>query len=170
MKIANFAVAGGVTILSLGIIAGCVDTKTNPVNSNQAATTQTSATDPVRVYTENSIAIKGTDPVAYFREGKPVRGSNEFTYQWMNATWKFASAQNRDLFASNPEKYAPQYGGFCAWAVSQGNTAPIDPNAWKIVDGKLYLNYNKSVQRTWEKDIPGNIAKADRNWPGVLNN
>ena len=93
--------------MSLGIIAGCVDTKTNTANSNQATTTQTNAADPVRVYTKNGVAIKGTDPVAYFRKGKPVRGSNEFTYQWMNATWKFASAQNRDLFASNPEKYAP---------------------------------------------------------------
>ncbi|MGK7877041.1 MAG: YHS domain-containing (seleno)protein [Xenococcaceae cyanobacterium] len=177
MKIKNLAVVAGAIILSLGMIAGCADTKTNTTNSNQVTTTQTDAANSnaskstqVRVYTENDIAIKGTDPVAYFRESKPVQGSDQFTYQWMNATWKFASAENRDLFASNPEKYAPQYGGFCAWAVSQGYTAPIDPNAWKIVNGKLYLNFNKSVQRTWEKDIPGNIAKADQNWPGVLNN
>ena len=74
-----------------------------------------------------------------------------------------------DLFAADPEKYAPQYGGYCAWAVSQGYTASTDPEAWKIVDGKLYLNYSKSVQQTWEQDIPGNIAAGDGNWPKVLN-
>ena len=73
------------------------------------------------------------------------------------------------MFAANPEKYAPQYGGYCAWAVSQGYTASTDPEAWKIVDGKLYLNYSKSVQLTWEQDAAGNIAAADENWLTVLN-
>ena len=121
------------------------------------------------VYQENGIAIKGTDPVAYFRQGQPVTGSTQFTYQWGGATWRFSSAENRDLFAANPDRYAPQYGGFCAFAVSRGYTAPIDPNAWTIVDGKLYLNFNQRVHNQWSRDIPGNIAKADRNWPGVLN-
>ncbi len=114
-------------------------------------------------------AIDGTDPVAYFTEGKPVKGSSDFAHDWNGATFHFASAENRDAFAANPEKYAPQYGGYCAWAVSQGYTASTDPEAWKIVDGKLYLNYNKSVQSTWGQDIPGNIAAGDRNWPKVLN-
>ena len=114
-------------------------------------------------------AIDGTDPVAYFTQGRPVEGSSEFTHEWMGAEWRFSSAENRDTFAADPEKYAPQYGGYCAWAVSQGYTASTDPEAWKIVDGKLYLNYNKSVQRTWEQDIPGNIQSADGNWPKVLN-
>lgn len=114
-------------------------------------------------------AIDGTDPVAYFTVGKPVEGSSDFTHEWNDATWRFASAENRDLFAANPEKYAPQYGGYCAWAVSQGYTASTDPEAWKIVDGKLYLNYSKSVQSTWEQDVPGNISAADVNWPSVLN-
>lgn len=113
-------------------------------------------------------AIDGTDPVAYFTEGRPVEGSTSFTHEWNGATWRFVSAENRDKFKAAPEKYAPQYGGYCAWAVSKGYTASTDPNAWKIVDGKLYLNYNKDVQKQWEGDIPGNIAAADGNWPKVL--
>ncbi|MEL6266226.1 MAG: YHS domain-containing (seleno)protein [Pseudomonadota bacterium] len=113
-------------------------------------------------------AIDGTDPVAYFTEGRPVEGSSSHTYDWNGATWRFASAENRDLFAADPEAYAPQYGGYCAWAVSQGYTASTDPDAWAIVEGKLYLNYNASVQSRWEKDIPGHITAADGNWPTVL--
>lgn len=110
-------------------------------------------------------ALKGYDAVAYFKEGKPVKGKDEFRHDWMGAKWYFASAANRDAFAQNPEKYAPQFGGYCAWAVSQGYTAAIDPTAWKIVEGKLYLNYNKEVQQKWESDIPGHIKKAQENWP-----
>jgi YHS domain-containing protein len=117
---------------------------------------------------DQGLAIRGTDPVAYFTQGRPIAGISKFTYTWNNATWRFASAENRQLFAANPQRYAPQYGGFCAWAVSQGYTASIDPNAWKIVDGKLYLNYSKGVQRQWDRDIPGHISKANANWPGVL--
>ncbi|MEO1492150.1 MAG: YHS domain-containing (seleno)protein [Pseudomonadota bacterium] len=113
-------------------------------------------------------AIDGTDPVSYFTEGRPVEGSSDYTHDWNGATWRFSSEANRDAFATAPEKYAPQYGGYCAWAVSQGYTASTDPDAWKIVDGKLYLNYNQSVQETWEKDVPGYIATADGNWPKVL--
>ena len=80
----------------------------------------------------------------------------------------FASAEHRERFAADPQRYAPQYGGYCAWAVSQGYTASSDPDAWKIVDKKLYLNYSKDVQKTWEQDVPGNITKADTNWPKVL--
>lgn len=119
------------------------------------------------VYTAAGAAIEGTDPVAYFVEGRPVEGKAEFSHAWQGATWRFASAANRDAFAAEPEKYAPQYGGYCAWAVSQGYTAEIDPAAWRIVDGKLYLNYSKSVQERWARDIPGNIAKGDTNWPGL---
>ncbi len=120
------------------------------------------------VYSWRRKALRGYDPVAYFTHGRPVEGSERFTHQWQGATWRFASAENRDSFAADPERYAPQYGGYCAWAVSQGYTASTDPEAWRIVDGKLYLNYSKSVQRRWEKDIPGNIGKADRNWPELL--
>lgn len=116
------------------------------------------------------VAIKGYDPVAFYEDGKPVKGSDKYEYKWRDAKWRFASAEHRDLFQANPENYAPQYGGYCAWAVSQGSTANVDPkNAWKIVEGKLYLNYNVKIQEKWAKDIPGNIKKADANWPGVLN-
>jgi YHS domain-containing protein len=119
-------------------------------------------------FVEDGVAIKGVDPVAYFTESAPVQGSDQFAYDWQGVTWHFSSAENRDKFAANPEEFAPQYGGYCAYAVSQGGTAPIDPDAWKIVDGKLYLNVNKSIQQRWEKDIPGYINLADANWPDVL--
>lgn len=125
---------------------------------------------PEAVFAESGIAIRGADAVAYFTEGTYVPGNPEFTYEWGGAVWQFASTQNRDAFAQSPTEYAPQYGGFCAWAVSQGYTAPVDPTAWKVVDGKLYLNFNAGVQKRWQRDIPGNIAKGDRNWPGVLSN
>jgi YHS domain-containing protein len=112
-------------------------------------------------------AIDGYDPVAYFEQGQPVEGDGDYSYEWMDATWYFASEENRQKFAADPEKYAPQYGGHCAWAVSQGYTAKIDPEAWSIVGDKLYLNYSKSVQAQWSQDVPGNIAKGDTNWPGI---
>ncbi len=113
-------------------------------------------------------AIDGTDPVAYFTEGRPVEGSSDYTHEWNGATWKFSSAANRDKFIADPDAFAPQYGGYCAWAVSQGYTASTDPEAWKIVEGKLYLNYNKSVQSQWEQNIPGHISAGNSNWPSVL--
>jgi YHS domain-containing protein len=112
-------------------------------------------------------AIEGYDPVAYFEEGKPVEGDSDYAHEWMGATWYFASAENRDLFAADPEKYAPQYGGYCAWAVSQGYTAKIDPQAWAVVDDRLYLNYSLDVQKQWQQDVPGHITKADANWPDI---
>lgn len=118
-----------------------------------------------RWFAENGVAIRGTDPVAYVREGRPVRGRTEFIHAWQGATWHFATAANRDAFAADPARYAPAYGGFCAWAVAEGYTAPIDPAAWKIVEGRLYLNYSRSIQRRWERDIAGNITRADANWP-----
>ena len=120
-----------------------------------------------QVNAEGGVAVRGTDVVAYVTEGRPVVGRAEFTHAWRGADWRFASAANRDRFATDPERYAPAYGGFCAYAVSEGYTAPIDPAAWKIVDGRLYLNYDRSVQRRWARDIPGRIARADANWPGL---
>ncbi len=113
-------------------------------------------------------AIKGYDPVAYFTDAKPVKGNSDFTYEYNGAVWYFSSAENRQAFIDNPEKYAPQFGGYCAWAVSRGYTAKIDPDAWYIHEDKLYLNYSKSVRKTWKGDIPGNIAKAQSNWPSLL--
>lgn len=123
------------------------------------------------VYTglENGVAVGGYDPVAYFTEKKPVKGSNEFTARYDGVTWRFSSEANRDEFLSNPNRYAPQFGGYCAWAVANGYTAKGDPNAWSVVDGRLYLNYSTSVRQQWSQDIPGNISKGNANWPGVLN-
>jgi YHS domain-containing protein len=120
--------------------------------------------------TFTGVTIKGYDPVAYFTESKPVKGSADFVHEWNGAEWRFASAANRDLFKAEPGKYAPQFGGYCAWAVSRGYTAGIDPEAWKIVSGRLYLNYNANVQSQWAEDISGNIAKAEGNWPRILKN
>ena len=113
------------------------------------------------------LAIRGTDPVAYFTEGRPVEGVAEHSFEYLGATWRFASAENKAAFEADPERYAPQYGGYCAWAVSQGYTASIDPEAWSIVEGRLYLNYSKEVMKTWLADRDGHIARADASWPGL---
>jgi YHS domain-containing protein len=115
----------------------------------------------------SGVAIKGYDPVAYFTQSKAVKGSPAFTHQWMSATWWFANAKDRDEFARNPEKYAPQYGGYCAYGVSKGHTSSIDPEAWNIVEGKLYLTYSKDAQKAWSDAIMKNIGEADRNWPAL---
>ena len=114
------------------------------------------------------LALRGYDPVACFTEGAAVEGSDDYEIEWMDARWRFASQEHMQMFQANPEKYAPQFGGYCAWAVANGYTASIDPEAWKIVDGKLYLNYDQDIQRKWAQDIQGNIAKAEANWPGVI--
>jgi YHS domain-containing protein len=119
---------------------------------------------------EQGLAIKGYDPVAYFVAGGPAEGSAEFEWEWQGATWRFTSAANQARFAADPVKYAPQYGGYCAWAVSNNYTAPVDPEAWKIVAGKLYLNYNRDVQARWEKEMSQRIKQADAHWPELREN
>ena len=114
------------------------------------------------------LALRGYDAVAYFREGAAVEGSAEFVRQWNGARWLFKSAENRDAFAGMPQAYAPQYGGYCSYAVAHAYTADADPRAWKVVDGKLYLNYNEDVRRLWEQDIPGFLRKSEQNWPQFL--
>lgn len=114
------------------------------------------------------VAIKGYDPVAYFTDSAPTEGKSEFTFEWQGAKWHFANAAHLAAFQATPEKYAPQFGGYCAWAVSKGYTANIDPTAWKLIGGKLYLNYSRDVQAKWEADTAGNIAKAEANWPKLI--
>ncbi len=109
-------------------------------------------------------AIDGYDVVAYFTDAKPVKGTKHFALQWNEAIWYFASADHQALFKANPQKYAPQFGGFCAYGVSKGYKVKIEPEAWDILDGKLYLNYDLDVQKTWRKDRPGYIQKANTNW------
>ena len=113
------------------------------------------------------IAINGYDPVAYFTMGRAMKGSEAFAHKWLGETWHFANARHRDLFAADPVKYAPQFGGYCALGVAYGqNTANIDPEAFRIIDGKLYLNYDKGGAAELE-EIPGELTKAKTNWPKV---
>lgn len=126
-----------------------------------------SAAEPA-VFVRGGAAINGYDPVAYFTQGAPVRGQEEHSLTWNGATWRFASAENLRLFQDSPESYAPQYGGYCSYAVSEGYTAKTDPDAWTIHNGRLYLNYSLRVRDIWSRDIPGRIRAADANWPEVL--
>ena len=117
------------------------------------------------VFIKGGIAIRGYDPVAYFKAGTPVMGNRQFSYQWRGANWYFANGENLNTFKAAPEKYAPQYGGYCAYGLAEGHKAPTEPDAWTIVNGKLYLNYDKDVQSTWSKDKTKYIVTADKNWP-----
>lgn len=130
-------------------------------------TTAAAQTSPV--FVADGKAIRGYDPVAYFTESKPVLGDAAISYTYEGATWYFANAKNRDAFKADPAKYAPQYGGYCAYGTSQGHKAPTEADAWTIEDGKLYLNYNTKVKTIWSKDRPGNIQKADANWLTIKN-
>lgn len=116
---------------------------------------------------EQGIALHGYDAVAYFTAGKPTQGDARFKASYNGATYLFASAENQRKFQANPEAYAPQYGGFCAMGVALEKKLDGDPNVWKIVDGKLYLNVNQDVSVAWHRDIPGNLAKANENWPAI---
>ncbi len=113
-------------------------------------------------------AIRGYDAVAYFEDGQPQPGSAAFSHDWKGAVWLFASAAHRDAFATDPERYAPQFGGYCAYAVSKGHALEARPEIWSIVDDKLYLNLGPGAQSLWREDLPGNIARATSNWPGAL--
>ena len=110
------------------------------------------------------LAIKGYDTVAYFKLGKAVKGGESASFRWHDMTWHFSSQEHRDLFAAAPEQYAPQYDGFCAWAMTESRLAITDPEVWKIVDGKLYLNCSQAAYEKWSRDIPGHIRKADAIW------
>lgn len=116
---------------------------------------------------ENGLAIKGYDTVAYFTMDKPVMGNAEFTAQHKNSTYQFVNAKHRDLFIADTAKYAPQFGAFCAMGVRMGLKFDTDPTAWRIVEGKLYLNLNKDVQKAWLRDVPGNLKIAEKNWPEI---
>lgn len=151
--------------MSTRIIAACLAAVVSTLVVNAAAF----AARP-EIYTArfSNLAVEGYDVVAYFTEGKPVKGDKAFRATHQGAEWLFSSAENLAAFREDPEKYAPQYGGYCAWAVSQNYTARGNPKNWRIVDGRLFLNYNDEIQKRWESDIPGFVAAADANWPAVL--
>ena len=117
---------------------------------------------------KDGLAIQGHDPVEYFTHNRPAKGDPARTVTYQGATYRFASEENKKLFEENPAKYAPQFGGFCAYAVSKGSTASIDPAAFQIIDGRLLLQNSKSVRDTFNKDTAGNVEKADANWPSLV--
>jgi YHS domain-containing protein len=119
------------------------------------------------VFSTKKGAIQGYDPVAYFTLGKEVKGTETDTLVFQNATWHFADQANLNLFKTSPEKYMPQFGGYCAFGMSRGYKAETQPNAWTIVEGKLYLNYNTDVRQKWNEDQAGFIQKANENWAKV---
>lgn len=131
-------------------------------------TTLSFAAKPIYSGGKERAAIRGYDTVSYFTENKPIKGSEDFSYEYQDAKWLFSNQKNLDLFKSNPTKYAPQFGGYCAYAVSKNTTASIKPQYFTIHDGKLYLNYSKPVYKRWLKDRDGLIQKAESNWPSVL--
>jgi len=113
-------------------------------------------------------AIRGYDAVAYFADGQPQPGSEAFSHDWQGAVWLFASAAHRDAFKAEPARYAPQFGGYCAYAISKGHAVEARPEVWSIVDDRLYLNLGPGAQQKWQADVPGNIARAVNNWPAAL--
>lgn len=117
------------------------------------------------VNADQGIGLKGYDPVAYFINGAPTKGSEQYSFAWKGVTYRFASTENLEKFKADPEKYLPQYGGYCAYAMSLNHTADIDPSRWAIVDGKLYLNKGFIAEKLWNLNKSGNIASGDRNWP-----
>lgn len=119
-------------------------------------------------YPANDLAIGGYDAVAYHTQKAAVAGNGQFRIRWKDAEWQFSTQANRDLFAKEPEKYAPQYGGHCAFAVAGGSTAAGDPNVWDVINGRLYINLSTGTQSIWRRDTAGMIQRGDQNWPRVI--
>ncbi len=143
--------AAAVCLLAFLSVAQAVAGETLPVNAGP-----------------DKVAIKGYDTVAYFTEGRPTKGLEEFSYDWQGTEWRFAKPEHRDLFAADPEKYAPRFGGFCAMGMSLGVQAQIDPEAWVIVDDKLYLTHSPSALAKFTVDTPSHIAKAETVWEAIV--
>lgn len=129
-------------------------------------TTAVNAQD-IKYCSKEGTAIKGFDPVAYFIQNEALEGSDSFSTEWSGSKWKFISQANLDSFKLSPLKYSPQYGGFCAYGLSENHKSPTDPRAWTIVDNKLYLNYNPKVKEMWIKDSAGKIKAANGYWPAL---
>ncbi len=148
-RLKAIALAG---LVSLGLLSQVVEAKEAPV------------------YTSffSSVAVSGYDTVAYFTDKKAVLGDAKYKVNYQGAEWRFSTAAHRDAFLADPARYAPQYGGYCAWAVAQGSTASADPLLWRVVNDKLYLNYDADVQTKWDANIPAFIQQANKNWPTVL--
>lgn len=146
----SFILLVAATSMAASLATGARASETRPVNT---------------LGSPGGVAIRGYDPVAYFREGGPRLGKAEFSTSHAGAVWRFANAENKVAFETDPARYLPAYGGFCAYGTSRGYLVKIEPEAWSIVDGRLYLNYDLGVRKTWLGDSKGYIARADRNWP-----
>ena len=161
-----------VTLLTASVLASAPVAQTQVAHAQPAqaprATTPTAAlaTSPINIDADG-VALHGYDPVAYFTAGTPTQGRREFSATHVGATYHFASAEHRATFLADPDRYAPQYGGYCAMGVTGGAKFDIDPTAWRVENGKLYLNKDPRTQRVWLRDVPGNIVKADAKWPTV---
>ena len=129
---------------------------------------QAKAVEPIYTTWYSEIAIKGYDPVAYFTSGKAIKGKPKFTIKWRGAIWQFSNAKHRQLFFKAPEQYAPQYGGYCAYAVANNTTAGVDPEKFILHEGRLYLNYNAKINRKWREGMEWYIKQADQNWPHMV--
>jgi YHS domain-containing protein len=146
--------AFAVMVIVLGLLVG------NPGSALAASDSPVPA-----VNAKEGIGVKGYDPVAYFTNGAPTQGLEQYSFGWKSVTYRFASAENLDRFKADPAKYLPQYGGYCAYAMSLDRIADIDPSRWAIVNGKLYLNNGFVAEKLWSLNKSGNIVSADRNWP-----
>lgn len=124
---------------------------------------QTEVVDALNL--QHGVALKGYDPVAYFTEAEPIAGNPAISYHWQGATWLFSTQEHREAFKADPARYAPQFGGYCAFAVAQGTTAEGDPHQWAIIDSKLYVNNNAIAKKLWDQNRPANIVAGNRNWP-----
>lgn len=133
------------------------------------AATNVFAIDPIFTPWNNNLAIRGYDTVAYFTDNQAIKGNRQYSVEWQGATWRFVSNEHKTMFLESPEKYAPQYGGYCAYAVAKNDTASIDPTQFLVRDGKLYLNYDNKVQEKWLANLDEFIEQADKNWPILLN-
>lgn len=165
-----FLIAG---FSAVALVAACTPAKKAeeapaPVAEAPAPVAEAPVTAPASVYVDaDRVAINGYDPVAYFTVGKPTPGVAEFSSEVDGAIYRFASAENKALFDADSAKYTPAFGGFCAYGATLAKKFPTDPQAFKIVDGKLYLNKNLDVAKKWNEDVPGNITKANEAWPGI---
>ncbi|WP_255611718.1 YHS domain-containing (seleno)protein [Ruegeria sp. SCSIO 43209] len=119
-------------------------------------------------YVDDGMAVSGYDAVSYFKAGAPELGQPDIALMWKGAIWRFASEENRDRFERNPRAYAPQFGGYCAYAMAKGLLSSTDPMAWQIVDGRLYLTHSEAIERIWERDVTNYIREAEGHWPAVL--
>lgn len=146
----------------------CVTLALAAAGCGEGGSTAAAPAASTRFFHEGGVALRGQDVVAYFEEGKAVPGSADHSHDWGGVTWRFASEARRAAFAAEPERFAPQFGGYCAWAVAKGYTAETDPAAFDVVNDKLYLNYNLDVQSQWRQGRDERIRAAEANWPKVL--